>query len=274
MPSAVEDPEALVLGMISKALHRHDHRAHHQVRVDLRMEYAHRGIVGARGQQGELTRVEHCPAHCAVMILERLIRLRPEVKVEPHYTPIVRTSNDVISTRMDRERSNPSSTADELLQMFLLLQVVDADSCLRRDKEVRLSRVERAALHLATLHLGEGTHGLLLLECVDDALIRRRSCLRTHGGAVISLRMPGELLNVSIGRNRDPAARAVELGVLWNSMPPNSTSLAALGRRLLALGRHHLSEGQQGLDRARQRGLSFSSCGLLTLAASLSASLF
>mmetsp|Transcript_92852 Transcript_92852/g.199135 ORF Transcript_92852/g.199135 Transcript_92852/m.199135 type:complete len:507 (-) Transcript_92852:674-2194(-) len=220
------------------------------------MENADGSVIGGGGQEGEFARVKRGTAHGPVVVLQRLEGLLPEVKIEPDDAPVVGAAHNMVTVGVHRDRRYPLRTAHQVLQLLLFLEVVDAHAGLRSHHEMGLRWMECAALHLAPLQLLEGPHGLLLLQGMDDALVRGALRFRAHRGAVVALHVPRELLGIAVCSQSDSAALLVERRVLGHSLPAHCARLGTLLLlllcllRLLANHRHRQKRGN-GLHRLR-----------------------
>mmetsp|Transcript_30237 Transcript_30237/g.96593 ORF Transcript_30237/g.96593 Transcript_30237/m.96593 type:complete len:227 (-) Transcript_30237:1400-2080(-) len=186
------------------------------------------------------------------MVLQRLVGLGGKIQVKPNDAPVIGAHNNVVAPRVYRDGGDPLGAADQLLQVLLLLQVIHANTGLGGHKEVRLGWMEGAGLHLPTLHLAEGPHGLPLFQGVDDAHVGRRLRLGTHRGTIAALCVPRELLYIPVGGDREPATTLVDFRVLWHHLPLHRPCLGALRLLLptflstLLLLRFHLQQVSHG----------------------------
>mmetsp|Transcript_33611 Transcript_33611/g.96461 ORF Transcript_33611/g.96461 Transcript_33611/m.96461 type:complete len:216 (+) Transcript_33611:494-1141(+) len=158
----------------------------------------------------------------------------------------------MVTSVVDCYRGDPPGTADQLLQVFLFLEVVDANTAHGRHDEVRLRRMKCTTLHLAALQLAERPHRLLLVQSMDDALVGWRIRFGADGRTIIALGMPGHLLHVSIGGNSETAARCVQRSLGLDCPPSDCASLRALrlvGVLIISLRLRCGSERQHRGDR-------------------------
>mmetsp|Transcript_75724 Transcript_75724/g.204774 ORF Transcript_75724/g.204774 Transcript_75724/m.204774 type:complete len:298 (+) Transcript_75724:307-1200(+) len=214
--------------------------------------------------------MEYGFTNSAIMILQRLVRLRTKVQVEPDHAPVVRAHHHVVAAWVHGDGRDPLGATHQLLQVLLLLKVVYPNARLRRHEEVRLTRVECTALHLSALQLREGPHGLLLGDRVDDAHVGGALRLGAHRRAVIALHVPGQLLDVAVGRQGQPAAAREQHRIAGHRLPPHRARLAALGLGVL-LGLRRRGGGLPQHERRRGAfgGTASASAGRPTVARAL-----
>ena len=82
-----------------------------------------------------------------VVILQRLVRLRSHVQVEPDDLLVVSAEDEVVTLRMHRDRTNPLAAGAVLGDDGLLLEIILEHLHVCRHEEVRLRRMEADGLH-------------------------------------------------------------------------------------------------------------------------------
>lgn len=73
-------------------------------------------------------------AHSSAVVLERAIWFLASIEVEPAHATILAADDQVIAARMDGERRDPLHTRGELLDEFLLSEIVQSDVYLKKKK--------------------------------------------------------------------------------------------------------------------------------------------
>jgi len=130
---AVEDTEVVGDAVAAEDLDGDDERVLEQVGVDHAVEDLDRGVVRARGEQGQM-RVEVDLADRVRVVPQRTVRLAGELEVEPAQTFVVAAHDQVLAARMNRHARDPLAARHQLFHELLLEQVVHADVSLRLRK--------------------------------------------------------------------------------------------------------------------------------------------
>lgn len=167
--------------MAAQDLERDNKRVLHEVGVDRRVEDLDRAVVTGRGEQGE-GGVECDAAERSSVVSaisydfaasappyspQSLVRLGRQVQVEPAELLVVTSNQDVVSTRMYVQTTDPLHTRLQRLDQRLAGQVVKPHVSLRRSEEPRLERVERDSLNSAASFL-ERRLGSVSSELMDE----------------------------------------------------------------------------------------------------------
>lgn len=156
--------------MSLKYLNWHNQGVLQQVVEDLCVEDVDRSVITAAAHQRELVGEVHIP-DSFVVVLQVLVGLGAHVRVEPDYLAIVCTQDEVVTSWMYRDGRYPLGARAVFSYYALLLEVVLEDLNVSASEEVRLSRVERYALH-NTLAVTERSSRSGPLKTVNHYLTR------------------------------------------------------------------------------------------------------
>ena len=119
--------------------------------------------------------------------LQGLVRGRRKVQIKPDHATVVTADDEVIARRMDIDARQPLAAAQQLLDEFLLHEMINLDVLLGSHEEERTQWMEADRLHCSG-GLGEGELGLALGQLMDAN--RRGASCGGQGRQIIALVMP------------------------------------------------------------------------------------
>ncbi len=108
----------------------------------------HAAVVRSRGHEW-IPLVEGHIAHGSLVELERAVRRRGQVQIEPHHSSVVTAHDDVVARGMHVDGRQPLAARHELLDQLLLHQMEHLDVLLRDHEQERSGRVEGDGLQVA-----------------------------------------------------------------------------------------------------------------------------